>query len=142
MGKNPKRIPPQKLELFEKLIATHPKAVRKGASMPYTSLNGHMFSFIKPNGKVALRLNAEDRQAFIAKYKSKLAESHGTVMKEYVEIPDSLLKKTQALKVIFKASFDYVSSLKPKPTTRKSTKKKVSKKKTSKKKVAKKRVRK
>jgi hypothetical protein len=36
------KIPPAKLDLYEKLIATHPEIERKGAVHPYTSLNGHM----------------------------------------------------------------------------------------------------
>jgi Glycosyl hydrolase family 53 len=35
----------KKVSLYDKLVATHPDAVRKGATMPYTSLNGHMYSY-------------------------------------------------------------------------------------------------
>lgn len=45
MGKENSAIPTAKLELYEKLVATCPEVERKGASMPYTSHNGHMFSF-------------------------------------------------------------------------------------------------
>ena len=34
--------PPGKLALYEKLVATNPKIERKGATMPYTSLNDHI----------------------------------------------------------------------------------------------------
>ncbi len=51
--------------------------------------------------------------------KTKLCEQHGTVMKEYVEVPDALLKKTRELKRVFDVSYAYVSALKPKPTTKK-----------------------
>ena len=34
------------LAWYEKLVATNPKVERKGATMPYTSLNGHMFSLL------------------------------------------------------------------------------------------------
>src|SRR5687768_16632268 len=74
---------------------------RKGAPMPYTSVNGHMFSFLTPTGTLALRLPAEKRNAFLKKYKTKLCEQHGRVLEEYVEVPDSLLKKTQELKRFF-----------------------------------------
>lgn len=40
-------------------------------------------------------------------------------MKEYVVVPDGLLKKTEELKATFEASYAYVSALKPKPTKRK-----------------------
>ena len=44
------------LKQYEKLIATNPNVERKGATMPYTSLNGHMFSFLTKTGTLALRL--------------------------------------------------------------------------------------
>ncbi len=39
-------------------------------------------------------------------------------MKEYVEVPDSLLRNVDELAQHFRTSYAYVSSLKPKPTTR------------------------
>lgn len=50
----------EKIALYDKLVATNPAIARKGASIPYTSLNGHMFSFITIEGKLALRLPKED----------------------------------------------------------------------------------
>ncbi len=117
-------VPADKLELYEKLVATNSSVERKGATMPYTSLNGHMFSFLTKTGTLALRLATEEREAFLKKYKTKLCEQHGTVMKEYVDVPDTLLKKTQELKKFFDLSVAYVGSLKPKPTTKKTAKKK------------------
>jgi hypothetical protein len=35
--------------------------------MPYTSLNGHMFSFLTETGTMALRLPAGEREAFLKK---------------------------------------------------------------------------
>jgi TfoX/Sxy family transcriptional regulator of competence genes len=111
------------LEWYERLVATSPAVERKGATMPYTSLNGHMFSFLTKTGKLALRLPTEQREAFLKKYKTKLCEQHGVVLKEYVEVPDALLEKTQELKPFFLISYEYVGSLKPKPTQRKKKKK-------------------
>jgi hypothetical protein len=111
----PITVPADKLALYEKLIATNPAVERKGAAMPYTSVGGHMFSFMTPAGTLALRLPAEERDAFLKTYKTKLCEQHGTVLKEYVEAPEALLKKTGELKKYFEASYDYVASLKPKP---------------------------
>lgn len=68
---------------------------------------------------MALRLPTEEREAFLKKYKTKLCEQYGTVMKEYVEIPNALLKKTEELGKYFDLSYAYVSSLKPKSTTKK-----------------------
>ncbi|MBW3599137.1 MAG: hypothetical protein KY475_17935 [Planctomycetes bacterium] len=123
MGKAPPNLPVDKLELYEKLIATNPDVERKGAAMPYTSVNGHMFSFLTKTGALALRLPAEEREAFLKKFKSTLCEQHGRVLEEYVEVPSSLLKKTQQLKEYFDLSYVYVASLKPKPTKKKTGKK-------------------
>src|SRR5271169_1293849 len=100
-------IPLDKLELYEKLVATNPSVKRKGATVPYTSLNGHMFSYLSKEGKLALRLPAEEREAFLKKYKAKLCEAYGIVQPEYVEVPDLLLAATSELKPIFDCSYKY-----------------------------------
>src|SRR5437016_4243416 len=110
---------PDSLELYESLVATNPDVERKGATVPYTSLNGHMFSYLSKDGKLALRLPPKEREAFLKKYKAKLCQSYGVVQTEYVEVPDSLLASTRELKKLFDCSYAYVGSLKPKPTTKK-----------------------
>jgi len=119
MAKPAPAAPPDKVALYEKLVATNPKVQRKGAAMPYTSLNGNMFSVMTKDGTLALRLPAESRDVFLKKYKTTLIEMYGMVMPEYVAVPDALLKKTAALKKYFDLSYEYCASLKPKPTTRK-----------------------
>jgi TfoX/Sxy family transcriptional regulator of competence genes len=116
------------LKLYEKLVATIPSVERKGATMPYTSLNGHMFSFLTKEGRLALRLPTHERDAFLKKYKTKLCEQHGSVLQEYVEVPDTLLERTQELKEFFDVSYAYVGSLKPKATKKPPPKKKAAKK--------------
>jgi TfoX/Sxy family transcriptional regulator of competence genes len=111
-------VPIEELELYKKLVATNPNVEQKGATVPYTSVNGHMFSYLSKDGKLALRLPAEERAAFLKKYKAKLCEAYGRVQPEYVEVPDSLLSSTRELKKFFDCSYEYVGSLKPKPTKR------------------------
>jgi hypothetical protein len=125
-------VPTDKLALYEKLVATLPGVERKGATVPYTSVNGHMFSYLTKRGTVALRLPEKERTAFLEKYDAKLCEAYGIVQKEYVDVPDALLEKTRELAKHFAASFAYVKGLRPKPTTRKkkSTTKEKKKKKT------------
>lgn len=106
----------KKLLLYDKVIATLRDVERKGATMPYTSLNGHMFSFLDEHGTLALRLPKEAIPAFIEKHKTTQHEAYGKVMKEYVDIPDTLLKKTKELEKYFDLSYTYVSGLKPKAT--------------------------
>jgi len=112
-------IPADKSELYNELIATHPKIERKGDRMGYTSLNGHMFSLLGPSGVLALRLPDEEREKFLKKYKTKLYEAYGTVMKEYVAVPDLLFEKTKELQPFLAMSYDYVATLKPKATSKK-----------------------
>jgi hypothetical protein len=107
------------LELYEKLVETNPNVKRKGKTMPYTSVNGHMFSLLDKEGKLGLRLPKEEREAFLAEFKTEPFVQYGAIMKEYVVVPDDLLKKTDELKKYFDISYEYVSSLKPKPTKKK-----------------------
>jgi len=111
-------VPPDKLALYDKLIATNPEIERKGALNPYTSLNGHMFTYLNPSGSLALRLPEDEREKFLKKYKTTLFEAYGAVMKEYVTVPDSLLKDTKTLQQYFQLSYEYVKTRKPKPTTK------------------------
>ena len=124
MGKPAAAAPADKVQLYEKLVATNPKVERKGATLPYTSLNGHMFSYLSKNGTMALRLPPEERETFLKKYKARLCEQYGIIQKEYVEVPDALLQNTSELKKYFDMSYAYVSTLKPKPTKKKSAAKK------------------
>lgn len=119
MAKAASEVPADRLELYEKLVATIPGVPRKGDTVPYTSVNGHMFSYLSKSGVLALRLPKEARDEFLKKYKTTLCKQYGVVQKEYVEVPEALLKATAKLKPYFAMSFKYVSSLKPKPTKRK-----------------------
>lgn len=107
------------LQLYDQLVATNPRVERKGATLPYTSLNAQMFSVLTRDGQLALRLPAGERAAFLTRYKTTLCEQYGSVMPEYVVVPDALLSKTRELKRFFDVSYAYVGTLAPKPTTRK-----------------------
>lgn len=111
-------IADQTLRQYEALVATHPALERKGKTMPYTSVNGHMFSFLAPDGTLALRLPDADRAAFLERYETRLVEQHGHVMKEYVAVPAALLGRLNELEPYFDLSWSYVSSLPPKKTGR------------------------
>jgi len=124
MAKTDPKTYEQNLALFEKLVATNKKKKKKGATMPYTSLNGHMFSLLTRDGHLILRLAPSVREAFLKKYKTKVPELYGAVMKEYAEVPDALLKKTSELRKYFDLSYAYVATLKPKATRKKAPAKK------------------
>ena len=121
MPNPPAAIPAARVAHYDRLVATLPGVERKGAGMPYTSVNGHMFSFLTKDGTLALRLPDGERDAFLARYRTRLCEQHGVVLKEYVEVPDALLSRTAELAPYFASSRTHVASLKPKATTRPKT---------------------
>ena len=110
------------LALYENLVATNPNVERKGKTMPYTSMNGHMFSYLSKEGQVGLRLPKGELALFLEKFDTELSVQYGAVMKEYAVVPNALLKRTKELKTYFDISFAYVCSLKPKPTKKKAAK--------------------
>jgi len=109
-------IPPETLALYEQLVATAPGVQRKGANVPYTSLNGNMFSYLDQQGQLALRLPPEARAAFLARYPTGPVKPYGVVQPEYVYVPSDLLAETEELQPYFAQSVAYAQSLKPKPT--------------------------
>ena len=111
--------PQEAIELYNKLIATNPEIERKGDTIPYTSHNGNMFTALSKSGTVRLRLGGEEREKFMKKYKTTQPVEYGVLLKEYVSVPDSLLKKTKELSKYLELSFEYVKTLKPKPAAKK-----------------------
>jgi len=107
------------VDLYEKLIATNPNIERKGAANPYTSLNGNMFTLLHQSA-LAIRLPEDKREEFLRKYKTTLFKAYGMVMKEYVAVPDALLKRTKELQKYLEFSYEYAKTLRPKPTKKRS----------------------
>ena len=106
------------ITLYDQLIEKNPAIERKGKTTPYTSINGHMFSFLSKSGEMGLRLSNEDRSNFMQKYNAPLMEQHGRIMKEYVHVPNELMEQQELAEYLDK-SLAYVSSLKPKPSKKK-----------------------
>lgn len=119
MAAKPNAIPPEKLALYEQAVGALEDVERKGKNSPYTSVNGHMFSYLSKDGIMGLRLPKVAREQFLSEHSTQLFEQYGAVMKEYVTVPDQLLVDTAALTPYFQMSYNYVSGLKPKPTKRK-----------------------
>jgi hypothetical protein len=103
---------------YHRLIAATSGLERKGAKVPYTSLNGNMSSYLAEDGTLVLRLSPSDREAFLGKYGTRLHEAYGIVQKEYVEVPPALLDATDELAPWFAVSVAWVGGLRPKPTTK------------------------
>jgi hypothetical protein len=110
-AKKTNTIPAAKLALYERLIATDPRIDRKGVTIPYTSANGKMFTYLSPTGDLRLRLPADEREAFMKTYRTKLALSNGVVMKEFVAVPPGLFARTSELKPYLRISRAYAERL-------------------------------
>ncbi len=121
---NKTEIPPEALERYDRLVRERPHIERKGVGLPYTSVNGHMFSFLSADGTMGLRLPADQREAFLKQWDTALFVAHGAVLREYVVVPDRLFQNTGDLLKYLDLSYQYVVGLKPKkprtPGTRKS----------------------
>lgn len=115
-------VPPDKLALYEKLIESVPEIDSKSNfGSAYTAINGNMFSMISKYGVVGIRLPADEHASFLEKYDTTVfrADPDWPPNRQYVAVPDDLLEDTEALKPYLEMSFEYVQTLKPKPTTRK-----------------------
>src|SRR4051812_26371554 len=79
----PSPPPADKIALYEKVVAQFPDVKRKGDNVPYTSLNGNMYSYLAKNGTMALRLPEEVRDDFLKEHNARLMQVYGITQKEY-----------------------------------------------------------
>lgn len=113
--------PAKALELYTSVVAASDNdTVVKGAKNPYTSLNGHMFSFLDSEGGMALRMSDEMREEFLSRYDSGPVIQYGSVMRGYLSVPERLLENTDELRGWFDRSHEWIATLPPKPTKKKS----------------------
>jgi len=110
---------PEKIELYDRLIETLPDQKRKGKTSAYTSLNVHMFSFLDGTGDLSLRFSEDQKKALMEEYGAKESIQYNSVMRGYIVVPEEVLSDFDKLSELFKSSYEYIKSLKPKPTKRK-----------------------
>ena len=80
--------PPEVLERYAAVVdAADGDSFVKGAKDPYTSRNGHMFSFLDADGAMALRLSDELGEEFLDTYDSGPVIQYNSVMRGYVSVP-------------------------------------------------------
>ncbi len=101
----------QKLAIYDELVAKCPRFERKGKTGPYTSANGHMFSFLNKAGELGFRFSKEVQQKYIEEWNSTIFKSHGAVMRGYVLVPDSMLEDLDRLAGYLNESYEYVMGL-------------------------------
>lgn len=104
----------EKLDIYDQLVAKCPRFVRKGKTVPYTSVNGHMFSLLNKEGELGFRFSKQVQEKHIQEWGTTYFKSHGATMKGYVLIPDHMLEDLDKLSEYLNESYDYVMTLPPK----------------------------
>ncbi len=110
-------VPPDKLELYERLLEAADIDSKSNFGSAYTAINGNMYSMISKYGVVGIRLPDEERETFIEEYVTEMfrADPSWPPSKELVAVPDELLHDTEALAPHMRRSYEYAKTLKPKP---------------------------
>ena len=104
--------PAAKLEQYIEVVERSANDVEvKGAKNPYTSRNGHMFSFLDKDGTMALRLSEEHTEEFRSQYESGDVTQYGATMRGYSSVPDDLLADTDELAAWFDKSWEWIGKL-------------------------------
>lgn len=109
------------LERYRAVVETSGNGEVKGAKNPYTSRNGHMFSFLDQEGTMALRLSPELEDEFRAQYESRPVIQYGRTMRGYSSIPAELLQDTETLRRWYDRSWEWIGTLEPNPTKKRPT---------------------
>ena len=102
------------IQILDEVVAKNPNFDRKGKTMPYTSVNGYMFSQVNKAGELGIRLSKEDTAEFDSDYEANPFLSYGATMREYILIPEKLLKDKETIGKLLQKGYEYVMSLPPK----------------------------
>jgi TfoX/Sxy family transcriptional regulator of competence genes len=115
------KAPQHLIELFHEVTAEMPGVeLRKMFGYPVAFVSGQMF-FGLFQDRMMIRLAESDRTAFLQKYKTTLFEpTPGRPMREYAEVPESLICSSAQLIAWLLKSAAYASSLPPKVARKKS----------------------
>lgn len=108
--------PPSALDRYCAVVEASGNGELKGAKNPYTSRNGHMFSFLDADGALALQLSEELETEFRSQYESGPVTQHGRTMRGYSSVPPELLVDAESLRGWYDRAWEWIGSLKPKPT--------------------------
>ena len=119
MAKAANETDPKVLAAFDTMISGVAGVERKGAAMPYVSINGNMYGMVSKADVIDLRLGKDEMAAFVAEHgPSPFDGTPGFVSKDDVAIPHEMLANAASLKKWFKLSHAHAIALKPKKTTR------------------------
>lgn len=107
--------PAEALERYREVVeASSGDSEVKGAKNPYTSRNGHMFSFLDRDGTMAIRLPKELIEEYGQNHSTEPVVQYGSVMRGYVAVDDELFGDVSALTGWFDRSYEWVGTLDPK----------------------------
>lgn len=91
------------------------KVERKGKNNPYTSHNGHMFSFIDKKEKyMAVRLDKQQQEAYFEATGTSYVIQYNSKMNGYICLTDEIFNDFNQVKDWLDKSFEFVCSLPPK----------------------------
>ena len=99
------------LKRYDELVGKCDRFERKGKTVPYTSANGHMFSFINKANEIGVRFSKEVQEKYIQQFDSSLYHSHNAIMKGYVLIPETVLADDRLIIKLLNESYDFAMSL-------------------------------
>ena len=108
--------PPDALDCYRAVVEASGNGEVKGAKNPYTSRNGHMFSFLDADCAMALHLSADLEAEFRSRHDSGPVTQYGRTMRGYSSVPPDLLADTEALRECYDRAWEWIGTLKPKPT--------------------------
>lgn len=110
--------PESLVRIFEKAMKSVPEGqLRKTFGYPSATLNGNMFTGLH-NDKMILRLSEPDRAALARLGGSPFEPMPGRPMKEYVVVPESILKSEAQLDAWLQKALAYSKTLPPKTKSR------------------------
>jgi len=108
-------IPQAKIELYQNLVDACADIELLGAKkLRYTSVNGHMYSMMSKDGRFGMRLSKEAQKEFLETYDAIPYKNYGANIRDYVEVPASLLGDLKLLAKWLNKSKAYTLTLKPK----------------------------
>lgn len=124
-----RKSPEALVAIFDEAMPEPPATKRKMFGFPAGFVNGNMFMGLFEDSMI-LRLAPESREELIQVHGGKLfAPMAGRVMKEYVVLPDAILRDRHELSSWVGKALVYGESLVPKAAKAKADKKSASKKK-------------
>ncbi|MGI9666042.1 MAG: hypothetical protein ACR2N2_02930 [Acidimicrobiia bacterium] len=106
----------EKLAIYRDLIDEIPDLQLKGKTMPYTSMNGNMFSFVSKEGILAFRLSKDRQAEYLDEHPGTTVEQYGATMRGYVEVTEVVLDDKQTTASLWSDCVANARTLDPKPT--------------------------